>query len=606
MNALGCVRVTLIFAIACISRCNSQQPCEAVDGEVTFADRCGGDDKGLCRRGWYFQVSTNNCEGLGSAADTCVPCEEETYMPNYNHCTTCLITTKCKDNEKESKVPTSTSDRECIPKPTTAAPAPQCPTQSSCPPCPTCPKCPSDVYPHTSGQEISDSPTTTAMSSVANTAMVPGPRTGAEEYWKWMAIGFGIAFAVAALVIVALICIICRTRRGRKQEVGERCKRKDNNGEFERDIENPPNEGQRNEPGEGHELGNLNRINRHRRQESDENNEPNDMDDTRVNFLNECGRRELDEAHEQNEIENGSHPNGLGRQEQNEAHGQNEIDIFTNKSGRNEPDEGCVGEVQPAAQTLNDLGISSPGEDKAPEPRSNSFSAGGHSNPGPSSGSITSMSIEPATNVQSIPSNEDSGSYDTSGNTPSTQALLKHSPHLESRNRNTKTENGRKGSRNTGSSKPSESMEPLLSNSSCETNELQSGDSVSRRQDATSIPISRYDSSYDFEADESTERPCGRTTFCEESHINFVAKEVTISKRTSFFNELNIPSKKVEEIFHDNSSSNSIREQIRAVLCWWLRSQEEQPIVKIFAALQESGNADVIREFKKKFKVKRI
>ena len=50
-----------------------------------------------------------------------------------------------------------------------------------------------------------------------DTAMVPGPQTGAEEYWKWMAIGLGIAFTVAALVIVALICIICRTRRGRKQ-----------------------------------------------------------------------------------------------------------------------------------------------------------------------------------------------------------------------------------------------------------------------------------------------------------------------------------------------------------------------------------------------------
>ncbi|XP_071787678.1 uncharacterized protein [Asterias amurensis] len=589
MNALGCVRVTLIFAIACISRCNSQQLCEAVDGEITYEDRCGGEQKDLCRRGQYLQVSTIHCEGLGSAADTCKPCEEETYMPNYNYCTTCLITTKCKDNETESKAPTSTSDRECIPKPTTAAPAPQCPTQSSCPPCPTCPtcpQCPSDVYPHTSGQEISDSSTTTAMSSVANTAMVPGPRTAAEEYWKWMAIGFGIAFVVAALVIVALICIICRTRRGRKQEVCERCKRKDNNGELERNIGNPPNEGQRNEPGEGHELGNLNPINGHRRQESDENNGQNDMNNTRVNLPNECGRPELDEAHEQNEIENRNPPNGLGRQEQNEAHGQNEMD---------------VGEVQPAAQRLNDSGISSPGEDKAPEPRSNSFSAGGHLNPGPSSGSI-----EPAKNVQSIPSNEDSGSYDTSGNTPSTKPLLKHSPRLESSNRNAKTENGRKGSRNTGSSKPSDSMQPLLSNSSCETNDLQSGDSVSRRQDASSIPISRYDSSCVIEADESTKRLCGRTTFCEESHTNFVGDKVTISKHTSFFNELNIPSKKVEEIFHDNSRSNSIREQIRAVLRWWVQSQEEQPIVKIFNALKESGNADVIREFKKKFNVKQI
>ena len=42
-----------------------------MDGEITYEDRCGGDEEiELCRKGWYLQVSTIHCEGLGSSADT--------------------------------------------------------------------------------------------------------------------------------------------------------------------------------------------------------------------------------------------------------------------------------------------------------------------------------------------------------------------------------------------------------------------------------------------------------------------------------------------------------------------------------------------------------
>ncbi len=65
-----CLCVALVFACPCISRCNSQLECVAMDGEITYPDRCEhGRTKDLCRRGQYLKVSSVLCNEENGSDD---------------------------------------------------------------------------------------------------------------------------------------------------------------------------------------------------------------------------------------------------------------------------------------------------------------------------------------------------------------------------------------------------------------------------------------------------------------------------------------------------------------------------------------------------------